>query len=96
MLAPASEVPHEFSDKYLLAELLANIAISSTTVTLESLGLAHDEHSTILSWLHQHKREVVLRFISEPSCTFSRQAKRDESDSRVVEEGKDLYEKYSA
>ena len=90
MLAPASDVPHEFTDKYLLAELLTNIAISSTTVTLEFLGLTHEEQSTVLSWLHQDKREVMLRFTSEPSCTFNRQAKREESETLIVEEEKNL------
>ena len=90
MLAPASDVPHEFSDKYLLAELLTNIAISSTTVTLEFLGLTHEDKSTVLSWLHQDKREVMLRFTSESSCTFNRQDMRDEYETQSVEEEKNL------
>ncbi len=90
MLAPASEVPHEFTDKYLLTELLANLAISSTAVTLESLGLTPAYQAAVLSWIHDDKREVMLGFTLDPRCLFLREETREISEEKSIEEEKNM------
>jgi hypothetical protein len=84
LLAPASEVPHEYTDKYLLTELLGNIAISSTILTLESLGLTQDSQRSLLGWAVD--REVSLKFTFDPSCIYSREETREVAGDKYVEE----------
>jgi hypothetical protein len=85
LLAPAAEVPHEYTDKFLLTELLGNIALSSATLSLESLGLTHDLQRTLLSWIDDGK-EVSLKFTLDPSCVYSREETKEVSGDKYVEE----------
>ena len=89
LLAPAADVPHEYTDKYLLTELLGNIALSSTTLTLESLGLTSDLQAKLLSWVTD--RDVTLRFTLAPSCVHSREETREESGNKYVEDELSLF-----
>ena len=75
---------HRVTSQYLLTELLGNIALSSASITLESLGLTPDLLRTLLGWAKHH--EVSLRFALDPSCEYSRQENKEVSGDKVVEE----------
>lgn len=64
--------------------MLGNIALSSTKITLESLGLTHDMYRTLLTWALD--KEVSLKFIIDPSCVYSREESKDVPGDEFVEE----------
>eukprot|EP00450_Noctiluca_scintillans_P006512 CAMPEP_0194496450 /NCGR_PEP_ID=MMETSP0253-20130528/13712_1 /TAXON_ID=2966 /ORGANISM="Noctiluca scintillans" /LENGTH=458 /DNA_ID=CAMNT_0039337843 /DNA_START=117 /DNA_END=1490 /DNA_ORIENTATION=+ len=70
----ASDVPHRYEDKYLLAECLTNAAVASQLNCLTELGLDSEALATLRGWCETSA--VQLRFRAEEYCTFSREATR--------------------
>lgn len=70
----ASDVPHRYEDKYLLAECLTNAAVASQLNCLTELGLGSEALATLRGWCETSA--VQLRFRAEEYCTFSREATR--------------------
>ena len=90
LLAPAADVPHEYNDKYLLTELLGNVALSSTTTVLEVLGLDHDKQRTAITWASDN--DVSLKFTMTPSCLYSREETKEVlSDKYIKEEQQGIF-----
>ena len=75
------------ADRYLLAEVLTNVAAGAETNTLEALGLNPKTARQVLGWASN--RNVTLRFKSEERCTFDREVKREvvSSTSHVADYG---------
>ncbi len=63
----AADVPHEYEDKYLLAEFLMANTISSLLAALEVMGLT-EKILVLQEWAK--KRSVTLRLKSEEKCKF--------------------------
>ena len=79
----ATEVPHKYDDKYLLADTATNGAIRAHLVTLEQLGLTGAQLGQLKEW--SSTRSVTLRFTSEEKCTFLRKTVREvQSDTKSV------------
>lgn len=78
----ASEVPHQYVDKFLLAELLTNAALAAELNCLEALGIDSKKLKTFLSW--SKSRSVTLRLKAEQRCEFLREIKREENSSFSV------------
>jgi hypothetical protein len=78
-----SEVQHEYEDKYLLSEFLANSTIASHLSSFESLGLSAKPFSQLKEWATT--RSVSLRLQAEEQCKFLKKETRDvESDTKNV------------
>lgn len=58
----ASEVDHQYTDKYALAEFLTNVAIASELNVLDRLGLEADQLATLRDLAAKDDEEVTLRF----------------------------------
>jgi hypothetical protein len=80
-----SEVPHQYIDKYLLAEFLTNTSFAALLNALQLLGISNAVLHTLIDWAKQ--RSVTLRFTAEERCEFVREETRKEEskDQRVVE-----------
>jgi hypothetical protein len=79
----AADVPHEYEDKYLLAELLINSAIAAQLVVLDQLGLNDKHYTQVQEWAKN--RSVTIRLKAEEHCKFIRKAEREvESDTKHV------------
>ena len=63
----ASEVDHQYADKYALAEFLSNTAIASELNVLDRLGLEADQLATLRDLAAKDDEEVTLRFEGELS-----------------------------
>lgn len=61
----ASEVEHEYSNKYELADLMTNIAIISQANCLEQMGLTAEVLKSI-----DTSKSTTLRFQASDSCSF--------------------------
>jgi len=66
----AADEPHEYADKYALAEYLTNTAVASQMNALTALGLQPSQLKTISEWVLQKKKSVTLRFLAEDACSF--------------------------
>jgi hypothetical protein len=78
-----SEIPHNYEDKYLLAESLTNSAVLAILGCLDSLGLHRSQLEKVKE--QQKNRSITLRFKSEESCQFLRKNVRDvESGTKSV------------
>ena len=75
------DVPHEYNDKYLLAEFLTNGSIASHLNVLECLGLKAQDIPTIIGW--SKDRSVSLRFAATERCEFLREETREESSATL-------------
>jgi len=79
------DVPHQYDDKYLVAETMTNTAMAAHLNCLELLGLKMDKIAKLVEWAKS--RSVTLRFKAEEKCTFDREVKRDvESDTKHATE----------
>lgn len=79
----AADVPHEYEDKYLLAELLVNSAINAQIVALDGLGLTEKHYTQVKEWAKN--RSVTIRLRAEENCKFLRKTEREvESDTKHV------------
>ena len=66
----AADEPHEYADKYALAEYLTNTALASQMNTLKALGLQPSQLKTLSEWVLQKKQSITLRFAAEDTCCF--------------------------
>jgi hypothetical protein len=57
----ASEVTHQYDDKYLLADFLSNCSIASHLSALEVLGLKETQLKQFQKW--GESRTVTLRYV---------------------------------
>jgi hypothetical protein len=82
----ASDVHHQYQDKFSLAESMTNAALASHANCLALLGVSRDQFKQMCSW--SQTSAVSLRFRSEEFCTFLREATREvESPTKHVTEG---------
>ncbi len=78
-----ADVPHEYEDKYFLAQSLTNNTISTLLALLEQLGITEKHLGQLKDWAKT--RSVTIRFKSEEKCKFLRKAVREvESDTKQV------------
>ena len=75
----ASEKPHRYDDKYLLASSLTNSALFSYKLCLNELGCDESHFEALLNC--SQTECISLRFRSSESCKFERTTKRDEESS---------------
>ena len=81
----ASEVEHQYDDKYLLAEFLANTALASHLNLLETLGLSPENVKKMMEW--SKKRSVSLCLTATEKSKFNRKETRNvESSTKYVRE----------
>lgn len=82
----ASEVHHQYEDKYLLAERITNAACASQLNCLRAVGLTGEQLATLRAWCAGGSA-VSLRFRAEQYCSFLREATREEESKKAsVEE----------
>jgi hypothetical protein len=83
----ASDVHHQYQDKFILAESMTNAALASHANCLALLGLKSEQLVQMCSWAKTSA--VSLRFRSEEFCTYLREESRDVEDptKQVVEGG---------
>ena len=83
----AEDVHHAYSDKFALADFLANTSLAATFQCLEALGLEEPK----LRELHAAAATstITLRLAAEETCSFERSAKLelDSGQRKVVETG---------
>lgn len=81
----AANVPHEYVDKFLLANFLANTTLASFLNVLETLGMKPEALKKMKEW--SEARSVTVRFKAEETCTFLREVSRQvESKTQYVTE----------
>ena len=66
----AADEPHDYNDKFALAEFLTNTGVAALLNALMALGLQPDQLSTLCDWINVSKKTVTLRFLAEDVCTF--------------------------
>ena len=64
----AEDVPHEYQDKYLLAEFLTNTAIAAHVNVLDILGLTSEKLTQLKAW--SKTRSVTLQLDVTETCEF--------------------------
>ena len=69
-----ADVPHQYDDKYSLAEFVTNTALASQLNCLEALGLEEKGLRQLLKWAQT--RSVTLRLKSEERCNYDREETR--------------------
>ncbi len=78
-----ADVPHEYEDKYQLAEFLTNNTIGALLVSLENVGLNEKGLVQLKEWAKN--RSVTLRLKAEEKCKFLRKVVREvQSDTKSV------------
>lgn len=78
-----ADVPHEYEDKYLLAESLTNSSIAALLSFFESIGLTEKQFTQLKEW--SKSRSVTLRVKAEEKCKFLRKVVREvQSDTKSV------------
>jgi hypothetical protein len=77
----AADVPHEYADKYLLAEFLVNMTLASLIISLETLGLKNEHKVAMKKWAGTSS--VTLRFKVTASCEFVKKEVRTEKGSKT-------------
>ena len=75
----AEDEEHSYSDKFALAEMLINTAISAQVNTLQRIGMTEDKLRQIRNMVVEDKRAVTLRLELYDTCEFLR-----EQDVKVV------------
>ena len=63
----ASDVHHQYTDKYALAEFLTNVGIASQCNVLDRFGLTNQQLIDLHKFVNDDHMEVTLRFEGE-SC----------------------------
>lgn len=69
-----ADVPHQYDDKYSLAEFVTNTSLASQLNCLEALGLTQKSLQQLLKWAQS--RSVTIRLKSEETCTYDREETR--------------------
>lgn len=70
-----SEVQHEYEDKYLLSEFLANTTIAALLNSLEWLGVSNKPFKQLKEWAKT--RNITLRLKAEEECKFLKKETRE-------------------
>ncbi|RYE89468.1 MAG: hypothetical protein EOO75_11760, partial [Myxococcales bacterium] len=84
------DVPHQYDDKYVLAEFLTRTATAAILQCLGSIGLSSEGLGQLVGWARD--RSVTLRFQARESCTFVREETRQvESASQHVTEKRTFF-----
>ena len=86
LIQPANDVEHRYEDKYLLANYLTNITLSSILNTFSHLGLTSQVLQTLQEWSKQ--KEVSIRFEAIEKCEFVKETKREVEDPVKFEKQK--------
>ena len=89
----AADVPHEYADKYELAEFLTNAALASQLTIFEVMGLGEKDVLKLKEW--SESRSVTVRFSAEERCTFDREETRTVESPTSVTEVKGVFGKHS-
>lgn len=85
-----AQIPHQYEDKYTLAEFLTRTTIAAILQCLGGLGLSEDGLKQLSAWARNHS--VTLRFKARDSCTFSREETRQvESAQQLVVEKRSFF-----
>lgn len=83
----AADVPHQYDDKYLLAEFLTRVAVAAALQSLEGVGLSAQKLAQLREWART--RSVTLRLAAQEDCRFLREETRKvESATEIVTETK--------
>ncbi len=72
-----ADVPHKYTDKYLLAESVVNLSVAAQVTALGAMGLTEAALRKALDWSRKGQC-VTLRLKSEHRCVFDREVKREE------------------
>jgi len=79
----ATDVKHEYDDKYILAEFMTTTAVAATLNVLSNLGCSTKTLDKLREW--NKTRSVTLRLKAEEKCKFLRKVEREvESDTKHV------------
>lgn len=80
-----ADVPHQYEDKYRLAEWVASVSVASWIQCLEVIGMSADQLTQLREWAKT--RAVSLRFAAQEDCRFVREETRkvESADERVTE-----------
>ena len=77
-----ADVPHQYDDKYLLAEFLTRISVAAALQTLGSFGLTAEKLAQLREWART--RSVTLRLVAQEDCKFLRE------ETRKVDSGQEI------
>jgi hypothetical protein len=77
-----ADVPHQYDDKYLLAEFLTRISVAAALQTLSSFGLTAEKLAQLREWART--RSVTLRLVAQEDCKFLRE------ETRKVDSGQEI------
>ena len=91
--ALASQVQHEYEDKYALTEQISTMAVASWLHVLEALGLDHEKLIELTSASRAGQR-VLLRISSEETCKLSRTAKKEVASDKKVQSTSTIFGKH--
>ena len=58
-----NDVPHEYNDKYKLAEVVATTALSAQINALKAIGLTTEHVQLLRKWAVEDKEIVTLRYV---------------------------------
>eukprot|EP01064_Diplonema_japonicum_P021011 TRINITY_DN3055_c0_g1_i1.p1 TRINITY_DN3055_c0_g1~~TRINITY_DN3055_c0_g1_i1.p1 ORF type:complete len:924 (+),score=285.24 TRINITY_DN3055_c0_g1_i1:65-2773(+) len=71
----AGDVHHQYSDKYILAEVMTGAAMASKLATLERIGLTQDGLKQLKEW--SKTKSVTLRLKATETCKFKEKKTRE-------------------
>lgn len=77
-----ADVPHQYDDKYLLAEFLTRISVAAALQTLGSFGLTAEKLAQLRELART--RSVTLRLVAQEDCKFLRE------ETRKVDSGQEI------
>lgn len=82
-----ADVPHQYDDKYLLAEFLTRVSVAAVLQALGSVGLTDQKLAQLREWART--RSVTLRLVAQEDCKFLREETRKvQSEHEYVTETK--------
>eukprot|EP00537_Pseudo-nitzschia_pungens_P011233 CAMPEP_0172393558 /NCGR_PEP_ID=MMETSP1061-20121228/10795_1 /TAXON_ID=37318 /ORGANISM="Pseudo-nitzschia pungens, Strain cf. pungens" /LENGTH=838 /DNA_ID=CAMNT_0013124663 /DNA_START=451 /DNA_END=2967 /DNA_ORIENTATION=+ len=73
VIASSEDREHSYDDKYALVETVTNLFVASATNVLNQLGVPVD---TVINWVRNDKRSVVLRFTMDQKINYWKQTRR--------------------
>lgn len=79
----ADSVPHQYGDKYLLANHLTNVSVVAVLCALEQIGVSRSVLATLKAW--STTRAISLKFQRTQKCRFIKEVKRDVEDPTRVQ-----------
>lgn len=85
-----ADVPHQYDDKYLLAEFLTRVSVAAILQSFDSVGLSAQKLAQLREWART--RSVTLRLAAQEDCKFLREETRKvESAHEYVTETKGMF-----